>query len=148
MNSLQTTKIATPLAGISVTKNTTATTTEIDTIGFKSYRLVATMGVGDCGCSALSISAGDTSGSGYTAITGAALAGAALPTATDDGKNYIFDVTNCGTYGRYHSLILTTINEGAGAAIWSAIAILGEPDQSPNTDAERGNDTTGGYVAV
>lgn len=143
MRSPQGSKIVKILAPVSVS-NTTATVTEVDSKGFSSMRVVVGIGVTTAALTALALQAGDTSGSGWTTVTGLDFsASGSLPSGTDDGLHWIFDV-NLNGRGRYWNLLMTT---DAQSGLYCAYAILTEANQSPDTNAERGN-ATGGYLAV
>lgn len=126
-------KYFTVLAPISVAGGATATTIELDTLGFDYVELLVQSGlVGANGVATIKIQESDVSGSGQVDVTG--LAFTALVDA-DDGKilGAFIDVKK---RKRYLTLVIT--NGATNASLMSAIARLSRAAQSPTTATERG----------
>ena len=78
----------------------------------------------------------DATGSGYTAVTSAALS--ACPGADDDGKLYAIDVDLCKSHKRYMRVQAPTAGDGTAGVNACIIAILSRGAQSPISAAEAG----------
>ena len=107
--------------------NVTATKVEVDTKDFKFARIVLYLGATDIALSALKLEESDSTGTGYSDITSTVFgtatdsSGAAttLPSATDDGKFYHFDVDLRGRK-RFLRMVATAGDGSLGAnmAAW------------------------------
>lgn len=129
----QNAKYISALPPISVAGGASATTTEIDTLGFDYVELLVQSGlVGANGVPTIKVQESDVSGSGQTDVTG--LGFTALVDA-DDNKvlGAFIDVKK---RKRYLTLVIT--NGATNASLMSALARLSRPAQSPTTATERG----------
>jgi len=121
------------LPPISVAGGATATTIELDTLGYDYVELLVQSGlVGANGVATIKVQESDVSGSGQVDVTG--LSFTALVDA-DDGKilGAFIDVKK---RKRYLTLVIT--NGATNASVMSAIARLSRAAQSPTTATERG----------
>lgn len=147
MINMQSVAVRPVLAPISI-NGTTATVTEVDTLGYDYATFIFYSGLtGAATYDELSIGSSDTAGSGHVVITKATVlenssgttAGTTVtftdPVAADDGVMWIayLDLRKVGK--RY---LLAVIDPGAAASLMSAICILSRAEQTPNTYAERG----------
>ena len=106
---------------------------EIDTLGYNSLCIVLTIGTTDCAISDFQVTASDTSGSGYTDISGATFS--SLPTATDDNEVWaiFIDLRNQKRY------VQVDIGLGTGTnGEVAVIGLLGDADDAPTSASERG----------
>lgn len=124
--------------------NASATTAEIDTLGFDHCRIVVYLGATDIALSALAVTQSDTSGSGHANITGlvwgtsANIDGttSALPSATDDNT---FQVADVDLRGKKRYLDVTcTVGDGTTGAFVTILAILSRAEECPVTVAGMG----------
>lgn len=133
--------LVTPPAAI--LDNTSASTTEIDTLGYDYCTIDVLIGASDIAMTALKVQESDTSGSGFGDVTGLvygtstndAGSTSTLPTATDDNKVFSFEIDLRGRK-RYLDLVATAGN-GTNGTYVSAIAYLsraeaGVEDSSSN----------------
>ena len=132
MIDFQNCKYAHVLAPISVAGGATATTTEVDTKGFRyAVYLVQAGLIPSTGFATLKLQEGDTSGS-LSDVTGGALT--ALVDA-DDGKiSAIF--VDLRYRKRYQNLVLT--NGATNASLMAATVILWRAEEFPDSLTERG----------
>ena len=119
----------------------TATEIELDTLGFDYCTIYVYFGAMAAAMTALSVKEGDTSGSydstaiaAYGTTDDIAGSTSALPTASDDGKCFMFDID---LKGRKRYLELTATG-AAGANLIGAFALLSRADNGPVTAADRG----------
>lgn len=129
-----------------IRNNSSYTTNQIDTLGFRYLRLVLLLGATDAALTAWNLQESDVSGSGFADITVNAATplkavgttgDARLPTATDDGLIFEMFVDLKGRK-RYLSAVITV---GVGASVggfYTCLALLSRAEESPNTNAERG----------
>lgn len=119
---------------------TAATTTSVDTKGWRHCQIVVQFGaIGAADLDALKVqeSNDDAAADAYVTVTGleyGASGYAALPTQTDDNGIFVFNISLLGRE-RYLDLIL---DPGAVATLISAFAILSRGESAPNTTALRG----------
>jgi hypothetical protein len=126
--------------------NASATTGEVDTLGFDYAVVVVQLGATDGGLTALQVTESDTTGSGHTAVTGlvygtstnTADATSTLPTASSDDQALAFFI-DLRARKRYLDLDITAPNTTSGAYV-SAFAILFKSNIAPNTASEWGFD--------
>lgn len=131
--------------------NTSPTTAEIDTKGFRHLRVIAYVGSIDVAMTALKLTESDTSGSDHVDISGAVFgtstdisgAKSALPGANDDNKFYVFDVDLRGRK-RYID-VTATCGDGALGTYLAILAELYRGEEQPNTLAELG---AGGVLSL
>lgn len=127
-----------------IVDNAAYTTAEIDTLGFDHLTVVLYLGATDIAMAACALQSSNTSGSGFATPDNLDMNGdtdidgntAALPTATDDNKFFIWDVDLRGR-DRYWDLSITAGN-GTNGTFATAFAILSKGDETPTTSAERG----------
>lgn len=130
---IQNAKFVGVLPPISVAGGASATTTELDTVGFDYVALVIQSGlVGANGVPTVKLQESDTSGSGQADISGAALT--ALVDADDNEVFCIY--VDMRKRKRYLTLVIT--NGATNASVMSALAILTRGVQTPATAAARG----------
>lgn len=129
----QNAKYVAALPPVSVAGGASATTTEIDTLGFDYVELLIQSGlVGANGVATIKVQESDVSGSGQTDVTG--LSFTALVDA-DDNKilGAFIDMR-----GRKRYLTLVITNGATNASLMSAIARLSRGKQVPATATARG----------
>jgi len=127
-----------------VVDNAAWTSTAIDTEGFGLARVVFFVGTTDIALAALSVTECDTSDGTYADITGCvvgtstALDGStsALPTATDDGKFWIFNIVLQGR--KRYLKIAGTAGDGTAGTYACCFVDLLRPEIAPSTTAEMG----------
>lgn len=144
MRELMASKFASIAFAEAIVDNASVTTTEVDTIGWNFATIVVRLGTTDIALTALKVQESDTSGSGFTDITGADFDGdtdiegsaASLPAATDDDKFYIVHLDLRGKK-RYLDLV-ATVGDGTSGAWLHAFAILSNGDIGPQTASEMG----------
>lgn len=120
------------------------TTTEIDTKGYRYLTVICNLGVTDIAMAALKLQSSDTTGTGFTDVTGlvygtsTATSGSTstLPAADDDGNIRVFQVDLRGQK-RFFDLVATA-GDGTSGTFLSAVAILSRGEIAPNTAAEAG----------
>lgn len=123
-----------------------ATTTEIDTIGFDWCRIIVILGATDIAMSALKVGESDTSGGGggYTDITGLVFgtstnsegSTSSLPSASDDNDIFVFDID---LRGRKRYLDVTaTFGDGSAGTYACILTELFRGEKEPATAAESG----------
>jgi hypothetical protein len=123
-----------------------ATTAEVDTLGYDYAVVVVQLGATDGGLTALQITESDATGSGHTAVTGlvygtstnSAGTTSTLPTQASDDQSRAFFI-DLRARKRFLDLDITAPNTTAGAYV-TAFAILFKPGIAPNTAAEWGFD--------
>lgn len=135
MNHLQNIKYVPITPPGAIVDNTAFTTTEVDTRGWRKMRVYVQLGATDIAIAAFKLTHSDSSGSGHEDITGATYAGD-LPTATDDNKTFVIEIDLRGKK-RYVDLTLTA-GDGSTGTYAVAFALLSDPEESPNSAAERG----------
>lgn len=120
--------------------------TEIDTLGFRYMEVILFTGATDIGVTTMKLTEGDTSGSGHVDITASiwgtadnsAGATSTLPSATDDGKIFIWQVNLKGRK-RYIDAVIT-IGDGTVGGYYSVLTRLSRTETAPDTAAEAGID--------
>jgi hypothetical protein len=140
-NQLQDAKHVTLISPGVIRDNASWTGTEIDTRGYEHLTVVFQVGATDIAMAALKLQSGDASGtltdvsglnfSGGTAIDGTATS---LPSATDDNKEFVFQVDLRGQK-RYWNIVATA-GDGSAGTYGSALAILGRGTVNNGTVAE------------
>lgn len=144
MNSLLNTKLVGITPPAAIIDDASATTAEIDTLGFDYCQIVVYLGATDIAMTALAVTESDTAGSGHANVTGliwgtsSNIAGSTstLPSATDDNKFFVADID---LRGRKRYLDLTaTIGNGAAGTYFTAFAVLSRKEGGITTAAERG----------
>jgi hypothetical protein len=121
-----------------------ATTVEIDTIGYSEATIIVLIGATDVAMTVLKMQESDTSGSGFADITGLVYGTSsdidgntsALPTATDDNKQFIFQIDLRGRK-RYLDLV-ATCGDGTNGTYIAAVCILSRGAEAPNTVSDSG----------
>lgn len=128
--------VATPPAAI--VDNAAVTVAEVDTLGFRKLEWLVILGATDIAVAAFKATQSDTAGSGHADISGGdfSVSPATLPSATDDNKVFSINIDLLGKK-RYHDLVLTA-GDGTAGTYFTVLAILSEPEQWPDTAAERG----------
>lgn len=120
--------------------NASATTAEIDTLGFDYLTIVAHLGATDIAMTALAVTESDTSGSGHANVTGLVYGTStdidgntsALPSATDDNGFFVFQIDLRGRK-RYID-VTATVGDGTTGAYLTIIGMLSRADASPTTE--------------
>lgn len=120
------------------------TTAAVDLKGWDYCQVVVHVGTTDIAMTACKIQDCDTSGGSYSDVTGlvwgtsANIAGSTstLPSATDDGSLFIFDI-DCRKVDRFIDLVATN-GDGTAGGFLSAFAILSRGESTPITAADRG----------
>lgn len=116
-----------------------ATTAEIDTLGWDFLTIVVYLGATDIAMSALAVTESDTSGSGHANITGAVFgtstdidgSTSSLPSATDDNGFFICELDLRGRK-RYID-VTATIGNGTAGTFITILGILEKGDTSPTS---------------
>ena len=124
--------------------NASATTAEIDTLGYDYLQFYVMLGATDIALTALKLTESDTSGSGHADIDGTVygtdedIAGdtSVLPSATDDDSVFLIEVDLRGRKRYIDSVI--TVGDGTTGAYVSAWAELSRSKDLPKTATERG----------
>ncbi len=137
MNKLQKFVSVTPPAAI--IDNASATTAEIDTVGFDRARIVVYLGATDIAMTALAVTESDTSGSGHANVTGLVFGTSsdmdgntsALPSATDDDGFFVFDI-DLRSRKRYLD-VTATIGDGTAGTFIAIMCELSLADETPIT---------------
>jgi hypothetical protein len=122
-----------------IVDNAAFTTAAIDTLGFRFVTIIVLLGALDIAVAALKLQESNDSGmSGATDVPGAdfSVSPATLPAATDDNNLFAIQVDMRGRK-RYLDLSLTG-GDGSAGSYATVLAVLSEPEQSPNTAAKRG----------
>jgi len=126
--------------------NASATTNEIDTLGYDYCTIYVSVGATDIAMSALKVQESDTSGSGFADVSALTASGTTgdgrLPTATDDNKVFAFFI-DLRKRKRYLDLV-ATCGDGAAGTYLSAIAVLSRAKESPSSSTKLG---LGGMLA-
>lgn len=121
------------LAPISIAGGATATTVEIDTIGFDYAEFLVMLGlVPSTGIATVKVQESDVSGSGQADITGA---GFTAPVDADDGK-ILGCFLNLARRKRY--LTLVVVNGATNASLAACMVRLSRPEQYPASATARG----------
>lgn len=128
---MQNAKFVAMLAPISV-NGTTATTIEIDTLGFDYMTVIVQAGLLGATMDELSLTDSDTAGSGHAVITGGTWVDPVG--TTDNGKVYAAFI-DLRKRKRYVKLVA---DPGAGATLLSAVGILTRAEVTPTSATERG----------
>lgn len=119
-----------------IVDNAAFTTTEIDTVstGIKYDWLTIALQLGalDIAPSVCKVTHSDTSGSGFTDVSGGSLS----PVATDDNTRFVFHV-DLRNKKRYIDFNLTG-GDGAAGTYATAIGILTSGNEAPTTATMRG----------
>jgi hypothetical protein len=143
MNELQMTKMV-QMIRPAVVDDDTATGIELDTYGWRWLRVDVMIGATDIAMTALKLTESDTAGSGHADITGCIYgtsandtgSTSALPTSTDDGYIFSFELSLVGRK-RYINIVATAGNGTTGVAM-AALATLGKGEQMPRTASSAG----------
>lgn len=126
--------------------NASATTTELDTIGWDYATIYVQVGATDIALTALAVTESDSSGSGHANVTGLVFgtstnidgSTSALPSATDDGKFFAFDIDL--RYRKRYLDLTATFGDGTSGGYFTAFALLSRGETAPTSAAERGCD--------
>lgn len=121
-----------------------ATTAEIDTLGFDFLTVVVYLGATDIALTALAVTESDSSGSGHANITGAVYGTStdvdgntsSLPSATDDNGFFIVELDLRGRK-RYID-VTATVGDGTAGAFVTILGILERGDELPTSVSEMG----------
>lgn len=136
MIDMQATKFVSVTPPAAIIDNASATTGEIDTLGWDYCTIYVYLGATDIAMGALKVQESDTSGSGFADITGASFA-AALPGAGDD--NGAFGVfIRCGGSRKRYLDVVATCGDGSTGTYITIFAILSRGEIAPDTATERG----------
>lgn len=142
MHPAQRSKYVVAVAPAAAVDNTTATATEIDTAGWNYCEVVVQLGATDIALTALEVQQSDTSGSGFSLLTGADFDGGTdidgnalvLPSATDDDQTCVFQI-NLDATKRYLKVVATA-GDGTTGAFIAAVARLSEGDTDLTVSAD------------
>lgn len=143
---LQNSKIINVTPPAAILDDASASTTEVDTVGFDYATYICTLGASDVAMAALAVTESDTAGSGHGNVTGLVFGAStnidgstsALPSATDDNKVYCFDID---LRGRKRYLDLTaTAGNGTTGTYFAAVCVLTRGESVLQTAAGRGCD--------
>jgi hypothetical protein len=141
MDFLQSCKVAPVIAPAAIVNNASFSqlNTYLDTFGYHSVTYIVQLGALDIALTALKVTECDTSGGTYATIplSDFSVSPLTLPAATDDNKLYAITIPVNGIRLRYQKLTVTMGN-GSTGGFCSAVAILGQPDQSPYDATTRG----------
>ena len=141
MNSIQNVKYVSITPPGAILDDASATTAEIDTLGFDYLSIVCQVGATDIAMTALKVTESDTAGSGHGDVTGLVFGtstdidgnASALPSATDDNKFFVFNIDLRGRK-RYIDLV-ATMGNGTSGGYFAAFGLLARGDTSPTTEA-------------
>jgi len=141
MNRLQNVKYVSVTPPGAILDNASATTAEIDTLGFDYLSIVCQVGETDIAMTALKVTESDASGSGHADVTGLVFGtstdidgnASALPSATNDNGFFVFLIDLRGRK-RYIDLV-ATMGDGTAGGYFSAIGLLSRGETSPTTEA-------------
>ena len=138
MFSTQNCKFVNTTPPAAIIDNAAATTAALDTKGWEEATFIVQLGALDIAISTMKLQESDSSGSGYTDISGAdfSVSPLTLPSATADNNLYAIYVNLVGRK-RYLDLSLT-LGDGAAGTYVSVLAILSRGKEAPNTASERG----------
>ena len=141
MNELRNVKYVSVTPPGAILDDASATTAEIDTLGFSHLTIVCQVGATDIAMTALKVTESDTAGSGHADVTGLVFgtstdiggAASALPSATDDNGFFVFQID---LRGRKRYIDLTaTMGNGTLGGYFVAFGILSRAASSPTTEA-------------
>lgn len=140
----QNVKVLGVIAPVAIVDNASWTTIEIDTRGFDYCQVYCYLGFSDIAGTALKMQESSVTGTSFTDISGlvygtstnVAGSSSTLPSATDDGLIFGFDIDLRGRK-RFLDLVATG-GDGSTGAFMSAIAILSRGLTVPMSTAERG----------
>lgn len=141
MNRMQNIKYVAVTPPAAIIDNASATTAEIDTLGFDYLTVVAHLGATDIAMTALAVTESDTTGSGHANVTGLVYGTStdidgntsALPSADDDNKFFVFQIDLRGRK-RYID-VTATCGDGAAGTYLTIIGMLSRADDTPVTEA-------------
>jgi hypothetical protein len=147
MNDFHNAKFVQVIAPVAIVDDASWTTAEVDTLDYDYATFIFNLGATDIAMAALKVQESDTSGSGFTDVTGADLSSAtdidgtatALPSATDDGNLIVIQI-DCRARKRYLDLVATAGNGSAGT-FGSAVCILSKGALAPTTVSASGAET-------
>lgn len=133
-------KVVSVINPAAILDDASATTNEIDTLGYDYCTIYVQVGATDIAVAALKVQESDTSGSGFADISALTASGTTgdgrLPTATDDNKVFAFFI-DLRKRKRYLDLVATAGNGSTGTYL-SAIAVLSRAKESPSSSTELG----------
>jgi hypothetical protein len=137
MNPLLNVKYVNITPPAAIVDNASFTTAELDTKGWSYCTFVVQYGATDIATAALAMTESDTSGSGFSNVTGlvfgtstnAAGSTSTLPSATDDNNIFLFQI-DLTQRKRYLDLTFTG-GDGAAGTYASVLAILSDPIDGP-----------------
>ena len=140
MNRMQNIKYVAVTPPAAIIDNASATTAEIDTLGFDYLTVVAHLGATDIAMTALAVTESDTTGSGHANVTGLVYGTStdidgntsALPSADDDNKFFVFQIDLRGRK-RYID-VTATCGDGAAGTYLTIIGMLSRADDTPVTE--------------
>ena len=140
MNRMQNIKYVAVTPPAAIIDNASATTAEIDTLGFDYLTVVAHLGATDIAMTALAVTESDTTGSGHANVTGLVYGTStdidgntsALPSADDDNKFFVFNIDLLGRK-RYID-VTATCGDGAAGTYLTIIGMLSRADDTPVTE--------------
>lgn len=131
------------IAPAAIIDNTSATATAIDCRGYSYLEIPVQLGATDIAVTVLKLEESDTSGSGYTDITGATFSAGtnvdgvalALPSATDDNQPHVFQVNLVGR--RRFIRVVCTFGDGAAGGFVAATARLSNASYLPPVSTDK-----------
>ncbi|MDE1946198.1 MAG: hypothetical protein KGH93_03335 [Patescibacteria group bacterium] len=97
--------------------------------GYDYMTIVFQLGATDVALSALKLTESDDDSS-YSDVTGGGFTGSNLPSATDDGKNWVWNVQLSGARKRYYKVVATAASGSTGAQ-GACLAILANYTEAP-----------------
>lgn len=132
------TVLLTPPAAI--IDNAAVTIAELDRREFDYAEIMVIIGATDIALTVMKVQESDTTGSGFTDITGAVASGTTgdgrLPTATDDDKVFTFLIDMKGRKRFLQAAV--TVGDGTAGAFVTVLAKLWRAKEAPSTSTERG----------
>lgn len=143
-NALQNTKFVSVTPPAAIVDDASYVTAEIDTLGYDYLQVVVYLGATDIAMAALKVTESDSSGSGHADVSGLDFDGdtdidgntAALPSATDDNKFFVFEIDLRGRK-RYID-VTATAGDGTAGTFATILGILSRGDKTPVSASERG----------
>lgn len=122
-----------------INDNAAFTTNEIDTIGYDYCDIYMMFGAMDIAMAVMKLQESDTTGTGFTDITGGdfSVLPATLPSATADNTIFCVHVNLNGKRKRFLDLSATA-GDGAAGTYAAAWAVLSRAEALPNSASTRG----------
>jgi hypothetical protein len=149
MNHMQQVKHVTVYAPAAIVDNASLTTNVIDCKGWDYCTIIVQLGATDIALTALKVQEDDTTSSATALTSGADVTGlvwgtsaniagttSTLPSATDDGDIFVFEV-DCRNRDRYLDVVCT-FGDGTVGGYAAIVAILSRGENPGTTAAARG----------